>query len=240
MFAFEGEWYWGLDRLPFLEDRLARIRPGGIRFLDRREVTLEKRTVPEGSVLEAFVSLRSPYTYIAIPRLTALAEATGAQLRLRPVLPMVMRGLPVPLPKRLYILRDAKREAERLGLPFGKVSDPVGAPVERGMAVLFAAMDQGRGPDFLLSFLQGVFAQGVDAGTDDGLLLLCQRAGISAEAMSAALKDEGWREPAEANRAAMLEAGLWGVPSFRVNGRLAHWGQDRLWAVEDDLHQLAG
>lgn len=240
MFAFEGEWYWGLDRLPLLEDRLARIRPGGTRFTGRREVTLEKVTVPAGSVLEAFVSLRSPYTYISIPRLTALAEATGAQLRLRPVLPMVMRGLPVPLPKRLYIMRDTKREAERLGLPFGKMSDPVGAPVERGMAVLFTAMDQGKGAQFLLSFLQGVFAEGVDAGTDDGLLALCLRAGISADAMQAALGDEGWREPAEANRAAMFEAGLWGVPSFRVNDRPAHWGQDRLWAVEEDLHQLTG
>ena len=41
---------------------------------------------------------------------------------------------------------------------------------------------------------------------------------------------------AEANRAAMLDAGLWGVPSFRVNDRPAHWGQDRLWTVEADLN----
>lgn len=238
MFAFEGEWYWGLDRLPYLEDRLARIRPGGVRFTQRREVTLEPRQAPAGTVVEAFVSLRSPYTYIAMPRLRELAEVTGAQLRLRPVLPMVMRGLPVPLAKRLYIMRDTKREAERLGLPFGKMSDPVGAPVERGLAVLFAVMDQGKGVDFLQSFLKGVFAEGIDAGTDSGLEHLCKRAGISSDMMRAALADESWREAAEANRAAMFEAGLWGVPSFRVNNRPAHWGQDRLWAVEEDLRAL--
>ncbi|MFC4726299.1 DsbA family protein [Glycocaulis abyssi] len=235
MFQFEGEWYWGLDRLPYLEDRLARIRPGGVRFTERREVRLEAKKAPAGTRIEAFVSLRSPYTYIAIPRLRALAEATGAELRLRPVLPMVMRGLPVPLAKRLYIMRDTKREAERLGLPFGKVSDPVGAPVERGLAVLFAAMDQGKGADFLYSFLRGVFAEGIDAGSDQGLEMLSRRAGIPAAAMRAALADESWREKAEANRATMLEAGLWGVPSFRVNNLPAHWGQDRLWAVEEDL-----
>jgi 2-hydroxychromene-2-carboxylate isomerase len=236
MFQFEGEWYWGLDRLPYLEDRLARIRPGGVLFAERLEVRLEGKKASAGTVIEAFVSLRSPYTYIAIPRLRALAEVTGAELRLRPVLPMVMRGLPVPLAKRLYIMRDTKREAERLGLPFGKVSDPVGAPVERGLAVLFAAMDQGKGADFLYSFLRGVFAEGVDAGTDEGLEKLSVRAGIRADAMQAPLSDESWRVKAEANRAAMLDAGLWGVPSFRVNDRPAHWGQDRLWAVEADLN----
>lgn len=238
MFHFEGEWYWGLDRLPYLEDRLARIRPGGVRFAERREVVLEPGEAPAGTVIEAFVSLRSPYTYIAIPRLRALAEASGAELRLRPVLPMVMRGLPVPLPKRLYIMRDTKREAERLGLPFGKVSDPVGAPVERGLAVLFHAIEEGKGADFLYSFLRGVFAEGIDAGSDQGLERLSRRAGIPSPAMHAALSDESWRAAAEANRAAMLEAGLWGVPSFRVNAGPAHWGQDRLWAVEEDLRAL--
>lgn len=237
MFAFEGEWYWGLDRLPYLEDRLAKIRRGGSRFVKARDVTLEVKASSKDTI-EAFVSLRSPYTYIAMPRLIALAEASGAELRLRPVLPMVMRGLPVPLPKRLYILRDTKREAERLGLPFGKVSDPVGEPVNRGLAVLFSVLESERGASFLLSFLKGVFAEGVDAGSDDGLEHLCLRAGISRAEMDAALTDQSWRARAEANREAMLEAGLWGVPSFRVNDLPAHWGQDRLWAVEEDLRSL--
>lgn len=55
-----------------------------------------------------------------------LARRYGADLRLRYILPMVMRGLPVPLVKRRYILLDAKREADRAGLPFGRIVDPVG------------------------------------------------------------------------------------------------------------------
>ena len=58
--------------------------------------------------------------------------------------------------------------------------------------------------------------------------------------MRAALADEGWRAVAEANRAEMFDAGLWGVPSFRVGDRPAQWGQDRLWAVERDLSAIAG
>lgn len=44
---------------------------------------------------------------------------------------MIMRGLPVPRAKRLYIVRNTKREAEALGLPFGPIADPVGGPTAR-------------------------------------------------------------------------------------------------------------
>jgi len=49
-----------------------------------------------------------------------------------------------------------------------------------------------------------------------------------------ALKDEGWRVIAEANRAELFSLGLWGVPSFRV-GDTAAWGQDRLWVIQQAL-----
>ena len=57
--------------------------------------------------------------------------------------------------------------------------------------------------------------------------------------MRAALADESWRGPAEENRKALFDAGLWGAPTFRVNGAPAHWGQDRIWALEEDLAALA-
>ena len=52
------------------------------------------------------------------------------------VLPMVMRGLPVPRPKRLYIVHDAAREARLHSTPFGRFNDPVGRPTERGLAII--------------------------------------------------------------------------------------------------------
>lgn len=243
-FHFEGEWYWGLDRLPALESRLARIRPGAEAFVGRLEVDPDPPAARGGAVIEAFVSLRSPYTYIALARLFELCARSGAALRLRPVLPMVMRGLPVPLAKRLYILRDVKREAERLGLEFGHIADPVGRPVERGMAVLHRAIAEGRGEAFLLSFMKGVWAEGVDAGSDRGLFALARRSGLDAGCVRAALSDDGWREHAEANRADLMASGLWGVPAFRViqpggEPGPARWGQDRLWAIEADLAACA-
>jgi beta-galactosidase GanA len=62
-----------------------------------------------------------------------------------------------------------------------------------------------------------------------------KRAGLTADLVKAALADEGWRKVAEDNRAEMFANGLWGVPSFRVDDGPAHWGQDRLWVIEQDL-----
>ena len=78
-------------------------------------------------------------------------------------------------------------------------------------------------------------AEGVDAGSDRGLARIATRVGLGAADIQAALDDDGWRAIAEANRIEMLSQGLWGVPSFRVEGCAAVWGQDRLWMVEDDL-----
>ena len=193
----------------------------------------------KGADLHFFLSFRSPYTHIAAARVRALAARWNAKLVLRPVLPMVMRGLPVPKEKRLYIVRDTKREAERLGLPFGRICDPVGPGVERGLAVLHRAIALGKGPDFVESFLSGAFAEAIDATLDEGLLAMAARAGLTEADVRTALADESWRDVAEANRLELLEDGLWGVPSFRVGNRPAYWGQDRLWAVERDLAAVA-
>jgi len=237
---FEGEWYWGPDRLGYLEQRL---RGGG---LARNPASPAPASPPRAELrrgpgnkhrpeLRFFCSLRSPYTYLAVPRVRALADRFDARLELSFVLPMVMRGLPVPREKRLYILLDAKREADALGMPFGRIVDPVGRPTERGLAVLHRAVAVGRGADFLESFMRGVWAEGVDAGSDRGLHTLARRAGLDDAFVAAALADPSWRELALANRDEMLRLGLWGVPSFQVDARPAHWGQDRLWRVEHDL-----
>jgi 2-hydroxychromene-2-carboxylate isomerase len=148
---------------------------------------------------------------------------------------MVMRGLPVPKAKRLYITRDVKREADRLGIRFGHAVDPVGKPAERGLALLHHAIPLGKGSALAESFLQGVFADGIYAGDDQGLWQIAERAGLSRHEMDAALVDPSWQVVAEANRQKMLDLGCWGVPSFRVKDCPAIWGNDRLWMVEQDV-----
>ena len=244
MFYFEGEWYWGVDRFHFLEERLhqaglARSKGPLIPITPAKEVSFAgKEGSAKDATLDYFLSFRSPYTYLAVARVRKLAAHYGATLRLRFVLPMVMRGLPVPATKRFYILLDSKRESERLGIPFGTIVDPVGKPTERGLAVLHRAIALGLGPQFAESFLSGAFAEGIDAGSEQGLLKMAERAGLSAADVDAALKDEIWREVAETNRKELFSIGHWGVPTFRVNNNPAHWGQDRLWVIEQELQRV--
>ncbi len=251
MFAYGGEWYWGVDRLGHLEQRLREmdlsLEPSDTPYLVTRPGPgylpgAEPKSPP---VLEYFPSLRSPYTYISMERVYDLPRRYGIELRLRPVLPMVMRGMKVPLAKRMYITLDTKREAEEEGLPFGRACDPVGEPVERGFSLYGFACEKGRAAEYLLSFARGVFAEGIDAGTEDGLRRIAERAGLVWDEARLTRTDESWREELEKNRAAMFEAGLWGVPSFRLlagqeHDEFATWGQDRIWLVEQEIQKRLG
>ncbi|HEU4431643.1 MAG TPA: DsbA family protein [Myxococcota bacterium] len=251
-FHYEGEWYWGVDRLHHLERRLR--EEGALKERARDHALVAPRPIARATppaaapaagaraplVLEFFASLRSPYTYIVTERVLALAKQTGAQLVLRPVLPMVMRGLPVPRAKQLYIALDTKREAEDAGVPFGRVCDPVGRPVERAFSLYPFARERGRAPELLLEFMRASWAEGIDTGSDAGLRRVVERAGLSwNEAQQRVDRDESWRAELEANRAELFALGLWGVPSFRVRGGAAPdyatWGQDRLWRVEEEI-----
>ena len=239
---YGNEWYWGPDRLHYLERRLQAA--GLQRAMRDSDILVPPPASPRGDFsaagteLHFFLSFRSPYTYLAAPRVFELASRTGAALKLRFVLPMVMRGLPVPRAKGLYIMKDVAREAAMLDLPFGRIADPVGRPVERGYSLLPWARDAGRAEAYCLAFLRGVWSRGIDAGSDAGMQRIVEEAGLPWREARARLGNEDWRGEAEGNRAEMFRLGLWGVPSFRV-GETAVWGQDRLWQVEDALRANA-
>ena len=248
MLHYGGEWYWGVDRLWHLERRLQQrgaLRPGmpASPIAPRPDESQgEPVTAERLQRLDCFASLRSPYTAIAMGRILELPKRLPVELVMRPVLPMVMRGLPVPRAKRLYILLDTKREAEDAGEPFGRVCDPVGRPVERAFSLFPWARAQGRGGEFLAEFLRASFADGIDTGADAGLRTVVRRAGLTWEEALPHLDSQGWADELEANRRLLLELGLWGVPSFRLLGEdgrpdFCTWGQDRIWRVEQEIRR---
>jgi 2-hydroxychromene-2-carboxylate isomerase len=238
---YAGEWYWGIDRLLYLTDRFA--EQGLDRYSEKTpelealvqvtgmnlpvRIPAKARALPP---LEMFCSFRSPYSYIALARTFEIADAFGLKLVVRPVLPMVMRGLSVPKAKLLYIVRDANREAKALNLPFGKFADPLGSGSERCMAVFYHAQKQGRERKFLLAAGEAIWSRGIDVATDEGMEKVAKRAGLAWPEVQQAMQGDEWREAVEANREALTEVGLWGVPSFRI-GKLALWGQDRIWLL---------
>lgn len=139
---YEGEWY-PPGRLHHLERRLQNEFPGincpllfdkelesPISVLSQRASTTPLFYQSEDTnvrQVELFYSFRSPYSQLVLPRLRPMCEAFNVQVVIRPVLPMVTRGLKVPLEKELYIGRDAAREARLFGLRMGKIADPCNA-----------------------------------------------------------------------------------------------------------------
>lgn len=245
MLHYGGEWYWGIDRLDHLERRL--IGLGAERVEDQvalfdhgaRALMTRKAAAAPSGPLAVFFSLRSPYSYIGLERAIEFADYHGLDLVLKPVLPMVMRGLPVPRAKQIYIILDAKREAEELGIGFGNFADPVGTGIERAFALAAYARSEGRELTFFQSLARAVWRDGLDLATDAGLEKAATRAGLDWGAAKPHLADESWREWAEANRAALTSLGLWGVPVYKYGG-LAVWGQDRLWAIERAILEDVG
>ncbi|MCU0736044.1 MAG: DsbA family protein, partial [Methylotetracoccus sp.] len=221
MLRYGGEWYGGIDRLDHLEGRWRSLGLGRGADVARWTRTWQPFCYGSagagagGPALDFFFSLRSPYSYLAFDRTLRLADHYAIPVRLRPVLPMVMRGLTVSRQKRMYILRDAAREARKLGIPFGRISDPVGRPVERGYALLDYADGHGRLREFLSCFFRAVWAEGVDAGTDAGLARIVERAGLNWDEARRRIGEESWRLRVEENQRLLAESGLWGVPSYR-------------------------
>ena len=235
---YGGDWYRGVDRLALLEARLqkAGARSGHAAPRDDSCDGPFDTSRPVG----AFVSIRSPYSAIATARLTTM-RAAGMTVRYRPVLPMSMRGLPVPGVKRFRILFDAAREAHERGVPFGRICDPVSVRIERAMAIYPLAHEAGRGGDLLRVASHAVWADGINLATDRGLRLVCERAQVGWQQAARTLTSDGWRTLAGQNRTNLLTLGLWGLPCSHVPAKstwdrgFATWAQDRLWLLPREL-----
>jgi 2-hydroxychromene-2-carboxylate isomerase len=243
-FYFEGEWYWGLDRLYLLEARLIEL---GFKKGDSDELCVPRPrvSVPEGLdaadiTLEYFPSLRSPYTAIGHQRIMDLVSRSGVKLVMRPVMPMMMRGVPAPRAKQLYIMSDAAREAVAAGVKFGNFVDPFGEPVKRAFSLYPWLVRQGKEREFVTLYLQAAWADGIDICSDLGLRHIVEAIGLTwAEALEQ-FDNEHWEPLLEDNVESMLSMNLWGVPSFRVSGGnnpvpYSCWGQDRIWRVASEI-----
>ena len=247
-FYFEGEWFWGIDRIRLLERRLHDEGLGGSSGEPRVPEPVPASATglcAEHVVLEYFPSLRSPYTAVGHARVMDLIARSGVTAKLRPVMPMMMRGVAAPFAKQRYIVMDAAREARARGVPFGRIVDPFGEPVKRAFALFPGALALGRASEFITEYLSAAWAEGVDITTDAGLRQVAESAGLAWDALVERSREADAEALLDENLDAMLSAGLWGVPSFRVSGgnvsgSFACWGQDRIWRVEDEIARRGG
>ena len=197
--------------------------------------------------VEVFWSFRSPYSYLATPRLAEIASAYDVTLRIRPVYPLAVRvdGFFERQDPRwpMYVVRDAFREAQKLGMPFGP---PRPDPVVMNMATREiprdqphirrlthlgqAAAERGRGLPFICEVSRTIWG-GDTPGWDQGdhLAKAAERAGLDLAELDAAIVLDAERLESEiqASHARMEQVGHWGVPTFVFQDE-PFFGQDRI------------
>lgn len=248
MLYYAGEWYWGVDRLFHLEERLRELgvckEPGHPYIAPRPE--LDVRGVDaSGLQLHFFPSLNSPYTAIIYDNTIELSRACKINLHHKPVLPMVMRGVPAPPSKVAYIFFDVKRESEFLGVPFGNTIITIGDPVRQSYSLMPWAKSLGKDTELLSTLLRYAFAEGIALHRKKNIKRAVEEVGLDWSEALKHLGGEDWKPFIEKHQDEMVEGmGLWGVPSYRLCGPegepdLEVWGQDRLWLVAAEIRRRA-
>ena len=248
MLYYAGEWYWGVDRLFHLEERLRELgvckEPGQPYIAPRPE--LDVRGVDaSGLQLHFFPSLNSPYTAIIYDNTIELSRACKINLHHKPVLPMVMRGVPATPDKVAYIFFDVKRESEFLGVPFGNTVITIGEPTRQSYSLMPWAKSLGKDIELLSTLLRYAFAEGVALHKKKNIRRAVEEVGLDWTEALKHLGGEDWKPFIEKHQDEMVEGmGLWGVPSYRLCGPdgepdLEVWGQDRLWLVAAEIRRRA-
>jgi len=194
---------------------------------------------------DLYWSFRSPYSYLATPRLVDLVAQNDVACRVRPVYPLAVRTPeffdtrdPLWTP---YLMRDIRREAEFLGLPIRwPRPDPVQRTVEDGYRTAqphihrlthlgVAAAEAGRGLQFLNEVSQVIWSGDVDDWhLGDHLAGAAERAGLGWPELSGRVDADPTRfaQIVEQNQVDQRAAGHWGVPMM-VFGDEPFFGQDR-------------
>eukprot|EP01060_Flectonema_neradi_P010705 TRINITY_DN17797_c0_g2_i1.p1 TRINITY_DN17797_c0_g2~~TRINITY_DN17797_c0_g2_i1.p1 ORF type:complete len:431 (+),score=66.20 TRINITY_DN17797_c0_g2_i1:56-1348(+) len=239
---YQGSVY-SIDRVKMLEDKLQgfNLQAEGVSGCCLKSVNAT--VVPKADCLEVWLSPRSPYSYIALFRLAREWDIRSdgiywcdTKLVLKPTMPSAMRGIPIPEAKKMFIFTDAARVCRHLSIPFGFVSDPLGAASKNVLKIchhIQSNKDQYKpGSDFLflLAATTGCWSQGVDLNSVSNLIKLGAPLGIS-NISEILASDSDWESVIASNKAELEKHSLWGVPSFRY-GNQTCWGQDRMWIVK--------
>ena len=199
--------------------------------------------------IDVFWSFRSPWSYLATPRLRAMAEEYELKLNFRPVYPIAIRTpdffLSVNPQWPAYLMVDVHRVAEFLEIPFVWPSpDPVNqyrgedgrARTAEDQPYIYrltrlgvVAAEAGKGIEFADAVSRLIW--GGTKNWQEGNLLAdaAKSQGLDLQQLDQTVLDETQRLESviEKNQADHNAVGHWGVPTCAFEGE-PFFGQDRL------------
>jgi 2-hydroxychromene-2-carboxylate isomerase len=229
---------WGQDRMPWVDAALAGWHPdAGAPGAGARRFGDGMQGFASPSTLDVYCDVSSPFSYLGLTQLPALAELTGVVPRLQPILlgalfrnigQVDVPMLAMPPPKMRYVSLEMSRWARWWGVPFVMPSKFPQRTVTAQRLILLA-LERGFDAAILVANTLGraMWAEQRDLEDDDTLHGLLADAGMPREWL------ERTQEPAVkaalAERTAKAQAaGVFGVPAWIVDEQYLFWGQDRL------------
>lgn len=197
--------------------------------------------------IDLFWSFRSPYSYLATPRLVEMTREWDLRVNVRPVYPLAVRSgeffkqvNPLWIP---YLMRDTYRISQMLGLPYRwprpdpVVIDPstrAALPdqpyIHRLTRLGCAAAESGSGLPFLYEISRLIWSGETDNWHEgDHLANAASRSGADLTVLDRriAANPDRYENIILANQSTHRECGHWGVPTMAFRGE-PFFGQDRL------------
>ncbi|NIB38463.1 2-hydroxychromene-2-carboxylate isomerase [Pseudomaricurvus alkylphenolicus] len=194
-------------------------------------------------MIDFYFDFLSPYGYIGAIQIDDLAKKYGQGVDWHPMLlgvsVMKVMGLKPLLETPLkgeYVLKDIPRLASIYGVPLITPKNGLPKPVPPARAFCWV---KGKAPEKAAEYgrtvYQAQWRDGRDISEPELLAELAQDMGLDGKALLHALDGDELRQALLVEVNASLELGVFGSPTFVVDGEMI-WGCDRLWMLE---HWLA-
>ncbi len=222
------EMFWGQDRLDFVERALGGTPP-----------VPTPRTPSRPHRVELYFDFSSPFSCLGCTQAEALAERTGAELVERPMLlGALFKSIgqaDAPLTtfsaaKQAYVARDLQRWAEHWGFP---LRWPSRFPMNTVKALrTYLALPEARRRAFRDATYRAFWVDDRDISNDDVLRTLV---GPDADEVLARTQTKEVKDALFAATRHAVDAGVFGAPTWVVDGEHLFWGQDRVALVEAAL-----
>lgn len=224
-----GAILWGQDRMP------------AVSGLTWDELLPPKPSAPPRAphTLEIYWDFSSPFAYLGVMQAEAMARRTGAVLVQRPMLlgalfkevgqPMVPLNT-WPASKQRYYFADMQRAAEASGVPF---KFPSRFPMNTVKPLrVYLALPEERRAAFAHATFRAYWAEDQDIADD---AVLSRLIGTDVDAVLARTQTPEIKQGLIAATSRAVAAGVFGAPTWVVDGKDLYWGQDRAVLVERAL-----
>lgn len=183
--------------------------------------------------IDFWYSIGSTYTYLTVMRLSQYARNNSVDFNWRPfnVRSIMIEQKNIPFAnkpvKSNYMWRDVERRAAKYKLP---IAIPVPYPLDElalANQVALLGMKQGWGVTYTVEAYRLWFEKGERAGSEPNLSESIRRAGQDPEQVVYAANSREIVEALALQTEKCRDLGVFGAPSFVVDGEV-FWGDDRL------------